>query len=326
MLEVCKDAGLDFTIPIHYHGEVLCLRDKCLRSSYGIGVIRKLIELGVDMDKAVIRGQTPAGIIASEEKQRNPKDELFFEEAARLFSRESMEQINNNGEAAVHLAAKNGHTGMLQVMIEKGVDINLTQDAPGEAGTTALHCACAQGHGDVARLLISAGADDTLKNLKGETPAHFAVMKKKFGKELDSEQRAGLLKELKNLDLPREDGRTPLLLLQDLWNAKELLAILLERGVDVNHVDNNGMTALMLNTDKDMAKELLRAGADINLADHQGNTALHYVLKQGSVENARYLIKKGADYNRANNQGVTPVQIAVEKGYDTVLELMTDIQ
>lgn len=34
----------------------------------------------------------------------------------------------------------------------------------------------------------------------------------------------------------------------------------------------------------------------------------------------------GADYNHLNNQGETPVQIAVEEGYDTVLELMTDIK
>lgn len=326
VLEVCRDAGIDFTIPIHYHGDILCLRDECLRTCYGIGVIRKLIELGVDMDRAVVRGRTSANIIASEGKQQYAKNESYFEEAARLFSRESMEQLDNRGTAAVHLAAEHGHTSMLQVMIEKGVDINLSQDEPGEAGTTALHCACANGHADVVKLLISAGADDTMKNLKGETPAHFAVMKKKFGQEMRLEERIGLLKELRSLDLPREDGRTPLLLLQDIRDAGELLTILLEAGVNVNHADNNGMTALMLNTNKNIAKELLRAGADINLADNGGNTALHYALKDGAIENARYLVKKGADYNRANNQGVTPVQIAVEKGFDTVLELMTDIQ
>ncbi len=326
VLDICKEAGLDFTIPIHCHGDILCLRDECIRTGYGIGVVRKLIELGVDMDKAVVNGQTPAFIIAACEKSNDAKSEVYFEQATLLLSRESMEQAANSGETAVHLAAKNGHTGMLKVMIEKGVNINLTQDEPAEAGVTPLHHACAQGHVDVVKLLIAAGADDTLKNIKGETPAHYAIMKKKFGQELEPAQRAGLLRELKNLDLPREDGRTPLLLLQNFWDARELLTVFLERGVDVNHADNNGITALMLYPSKDISKELIKAGADIHMADSDGNTALHYALKERTREDARYLIKKGADYNRANNQGVTPVQIAVEKGYDTVLELMTDIQ
>ena len=77
---------------------------------------------------------------------------------------------------------------------------------------------------------------------------------------------------------------------------------------------------------KDIVKGLVKAGADINVSDNQGNTALYYALRYGNQEVARFLIKKGADYNHTNNKGESPVQIAVEKGYDTVLELMTDIQ
>ena len=52
---------------------------------------------------------------------------------------------------------------------------------------------------------------------------------------------------------------------------------------------------------------------------------MHYALLDGSEEAARYLIKKGADCNRANNQGETPAQIAAEKGYEAVLELMVNL-
>ena len=148
-------------------------------------------------------------------------------------------------------------------------------------------------------------------------------MEKGYGRKLEAEQRADLLKSLKHLDLPNECGRTPFMLLKG--QTRELLPLFLESGVDVNHADNEGMTMLMLHTVKDMAKELIRAGADVNMADNEGNTALHYALKDYNAEGARYLIRKGADYNRPNNEGETPVQIAVEKGMDTVLELMTDI-
>ncbi len=326
ILDVCQEAGLDFTMPVYYHGEQLCIRDKCLELCHKTGILDKLASLGVDMNRAVLRGRTPANILASGARMSDSREEAFFTEAAAYFSTESMEQMDSNGEAAVHLAAGSGHTGMLQVMIEKGVNINLTKDAPADAGTTALHDACGNGHADMVRLLMDAGADDTLRNLKGETPAHFAVMKKKYGKALDTEQRIALLKELKNVDLAREDGRTPLMLLEDLRTPQSLLTLFLERGADVNHADNSGMTPLMLYPDKESAKELIRAGADVNSVDREGNTALHYALRYGSPEDARYLIKKGADYNRPNQEGETPVQIAVENGMDAVLELMTDIQ
>ena len=334
VLDACKEAGLDFTAPIHFHGSIFCLRDKCLGAGYGMGAIQKMLELGVDMDKAVIQGQTPANIIAAMDRQTGyySKYESYFDDAAKIFSVESMEQLDNNGEAAIHKAAQYGHAGMLKIMLEKGVDVNLTEDAPAEPGITALHEACRNGYANIVKILMDAGADDSMTNMDGETPAHFAVKKKRYGNDIENSQRAEILKELKNLDLAREDGKTPLLLLQvmDIYSTSELHAIFLERGVDVNHTDNNGMTAMMLNADnrccKDTLKALLRSGADINLADNDGNTLLHYTLRYGNAETARFLIKKGADYNCANNRGETPVQLAVEKGHDTVLELMTDIK
>lgn len=320
VLDVCKEAGMEFTVPIHYRGEILCLRDQCLHRVYGLGVLKKLVKLGVDMDKAVVRGRTPANILADIQGG----DEAYYEEAAKIFSKESMERTDNRGEAAIHGAAENGHLSMLKVMIEKGVDINLTKDEPGEAGMTALHLACMKGRAEVVKLLMASGADDTMKTLQGNTPAHLVLMERKYGDKISNEEKAEVLKLLNHLELSNEDGQTPFMLV-NYW-TKELLPIFLERGVDVNHADNEGRTALMLNTTKEMAKELLRAGADINMADKEGNTALHYALANGDEESARFLVKKGADYNRVNNEGETPVQMAVENGMETVLELMTDIK
>lgn len=324
VLDSCKDAGFPFTMPLCYCGSTLCLRDECLKPAYGTGVLKKLAALGVDMDEAVISGKTPANLIASQNKERDGSYEPYFEEAARFLSKESMEQLDKYGEAAVHLAARQGHAGMLKIMIEKGVDVNLAEDAPAPAGTTPLHEACMHGQAEAVKLLIAAGADDTLKNMDGETPAHAALMKNRRGRELDNEQKARVLRELMHLDIPRNDGQTPLLMLRH--DTSELLPVFLERGVDLNHTDHSGMTVMMRNTDKDMIKELIRAGADIHLADNEGNTALHHALDNYSQDSARFLIKKGADYNRPNNDGVTPVQMAIEKDFEMVLELMTDIR
>ena len=320
ILDSCMEAGFDFTAPIHRYSEISCLRDECLNE--GADVMKKLAELGINMEEAVIGGRTPANIVASV----SGKEDTAFAEAAEIFSKESMEQTNNEGKAAIHYAAEKGNISMLKAMIEKGVNVNLTEDEPAESGVTPLHEACRIGCADAVRLLMEAGADDTMQNLAGETPAHFVLTKKKYGNDLDSSQRAAVLNELKNVDIARGDGRTPLMLLAEISDTKELLSLLIAKGVNVNHTDNEGQTLMMLDTDKDTVKELLRAGANINMADNNGNTVLHYVLKDGNIETARYLIKKGADYNHLNNQGETPAQIAVEKGFDTVLELMTDIK
>ena len=82
----------------------------------------------------------------------------------------------------------------------------------------------------------------------------------------------------------------------------ELLQLLISRGADVNHVDAQGKTVLMLaaaggfyvqcgndpmvtsyrgNTEE--VKSLLAAGARSNDRDHDGNTALYWPLKTGAV-------------------------------------------
>lgn len=71
---------------------------------------------------------------------------------------------------------------------------------------------------------------------------------------------------------------------------------------------------------------MLKVGADINAKDKYGDSVLHHVLDHGDCELARLLIKKGADYNAVNNKGETPATIAIEKGYEVVLDLMANIE
>ncbi len=322
ILDLCREAGMDFTAPVWDGDDTVCLRDACLGAGGRTDVVRKLLELEVDLNSVVVKGRTPAHIIASIEGQ-GEKKEAFFEEIAAFFSRESMEQTDNEGMAALHLAVRNGHTGMLKTMIRKGVDVNLTEDRPGEAGVTPLHEACACGHVEVVKMLMAAGSDDTLKDGDGKTPAHYALKKKRIGgRELTGQERADVLRELIHVDLPDEDGNTPLLLLPDAGNIRELLPIFIEKAADINHANRQGQTFMMLRTNKDTVKELLLAGADLHKADNHGNTALHYALKCGNAETACYLIRKGADYNRVNKEGMTPMQMAAKAGYETVLALM----
>lgn len=330
VLDICKDAGIDFVQPIYHNGSVTCLRDECLGGNYGIKVLKKFLSLGVDMDEAVVKGRTPANIVASKEERNmfSRKKDDYFEKAVEFFSAESMEQLDNEGMSAVHYAARKNHTDMIKAMVAKGVNLDITADEPACAGNTPLHEACEKGSSEAVKVLIEAGADDTLLNVKGNTPAHLAVADRRFGKEIEEEDRIAMLEALKNIDIPSNDGKTPLMSAQslDLNSAFSITMLLIDKGADVNHTDNDGNTALILNTKnscyKNTVKELVKAGADVNALDKLGNSALYYALMYGNQEAARFMIKKGADYNHENNKGVTPMQVAVEKGYDNVLEMM----
>lgn len=340
VLDMIEKAGISLTDKFSSRGRVFCLRDKCFAMNAGVNAIKKLISMGVDVNSAIINGKTPVHIVANEPVPYSYDDEEFtyFEDAARLFDVESATALDNNGVSAMHTAARAGHTEMLKVLAELGADVNVTQDAPAKAGNTPLHSACETCRLDSVKTLMELGADDSMKNVDGLTPAQIVIdgdrcfRGSSYERERADKNRVEIIKTLKTLDEPRNDGVTPLMRLQyeGINFITNVQPVLLEAGVDVNRKDSRGRTALMIAADehcfKDIIKELIRAGADINAVDAKGKTALHYALGYGSQDVARFLIKKGADYNRADNNGVTPATLAAEKGYENVLELMTDIK
>lgn len=69
------------------------------------------------------------------------------------------------GETALHQAARNKRTAMVQLLLDKGVKI----DATDYDGDTALHIAAWYGCEEVVKLLVERGAKIDAKNENGET-------------------------------------------------------------------------------------------------------------------------------------------------------------
>ena len=67
-------------------------------------------------------------------------------------------------------AARNGHTQVVRMLIEKGADPNI-QDI---IGWTALMKAAHKGNVEIAQILINNGADLNLKNIDGHTALYIA--------------------------------------------------------------------------------------------------------------------------------------------------------
>jgi ankyrin repeat protein len=91
----------------------------------------------------------------------------------------------------------------------------------------------------------------------------------------------------------------------------ELVERLLRSGLNVNAVDKDGQTALMIaaesNAFEEIAKLLLRFGADIDVTDNYGCTALMAVMRHPGpgYRGAAFLLQSGANVTLADNHGVT---------------------
>lgn len=117
----------------------------------------------------------------------------------------------------------------------------LNVDGQDEVGDTALMWASAWGYTDIMRRLLDLGADFNLQNDEGDTAL------------LRASWRAG-------------------------ENQEALWELLNQEGIDVNHQDNEGYTALMgvvYNFEGvEFVRRLLELGANPNLENNEGETAL----------------------------------------------------
>ncbi|XP_037070457.1 integrin-linked protein kinase homolog pat-4-like [Pollicipes pollicipes] len=81
-----------------------------------------------------------------------------------------MNEGDDHGFSPLHWAAKYGHVGIVEMLIQRGARIGATN----MGDDTPLHLAAAHGHRPVVQLLLRSKADVNLTNEHGNTPLHYA--------------------------------------------------------------------------------------------------------------------------------------------------------
>jgi ankyrin repeat protein len=76
------------------------------------------------------------------------------------------------GRTPLHLAARNGHKEIAELLIAKGANVNMRDNY----GSTALHWAAANNNKPVAEALLSKGAEINARSNNGAIPLHTAAM------------------------------------------------------------------------------------------------------------------------------------------------------
>ena len=272
-VNILYEEGYDFCEKLISGSRVTTIRDLCcdIGRCSNVNAIMNLAKLGVDLDTAIVDGKTPAYCIV--EHCGNPENiGVDVINALECCSVESMEQLNNEGIAAVHeVADYNNNSMLIEYMIKRGVNVNLTTDSPSIAGETPLHIACRYNNYEVVKALKEAGADDSITNEYEVIPAYCLFEESRY---YSSEKALKILQLLDNVNCRRTGtGETPIIKMyrrrQSSSADYEMTEIFIEKGVDVNQSDDSGNTPLIVqadyNNNKDVVKLLLSEGAYINV-------------------------------------------------------------
>jgi ankyrin repeat protein/mono/diheme cytochrome c family protein len=205
------------------------------------------------------------------------------------------------GSTPLHHAAGFASVDVVQLLIDKGADVN----AKNRRGSTPLHWAV---HDEAkARLLVSRGAAVNTKQIEGRTPLYqaavlangHAVMRLLL--EKDADVNAATLIGLTPLNAAAVRG--------DI----EAMRLLIERGAKVDVKNSAGETPLMAaatNGDPQAVRLLLESGADVTVTSKRGETALGNASTAGIAETVQLLIDHRAEVNVRNIRGYSPLMLA----------------
>jgi ankyrin repeat protein len=124
----------------------------------------------------------------------------------------------------------------------------------------------------------------------------------------------------------KDHGNTPeaaLLAAAGDCNVSKIKELLLS-GVNVQHADETGQTAMHLAADKGSIESLtvlLENGGDIHAVDQDGISVLQTAVIADNAKVCRFLLQHGADADQQDGDGDTPRSCALEDGSSELREL-----
>jgi len=189
---------------------------------------------------------------------------------------------------------------------------------------------------------ISSGASVNKRDVIGNTPlilaakhGDFAIVKELVikGANIHAKNKDGddALLALSKYTMNISSGEKERAIAEPLAIATEghvkSAEYLIQNGADINGINNEGNTSLILSTDLNklnLAVLLLSKGADVNSRNKQGSSPLIIASLKGYKELICPLLRKGADKSAADNQGKTALQYAELYDRKEVIQLLNN--
>ncbi len=202
-------------------------------------------------------------------------------------------QINTDGDTALHIFSSSGNRNMVQWLLDHQANVN----PKNSSDVTPLFAAVHQYHQDIAEMLLNAGADINA---------------------VDDDDNLVIYELIEDLTLGIEKKAI-------LESGCSLIKILVNKGIDINRKNNCGETSFMKICSAnypELVDLMLSKGADINDRDNNSETPLFYAVKAGNIRIAEMLSAAGAEVNMANESGKYPLELAFNDQMVEIVQLL----
>ena len=251
----------------------------------------------------------------------------------------------SNGVYSILEAAAAGNTEELQARIAEGCNVNQKD----EEGNTALHLAARSNRTESLVILLRKGADPMAADAAGKTALQLAnsrkatrILKGAMAArnreiELCGKVEAGDMQALETAlndkkfdpDILNRDNTKSLLIIVCEKRNIQLAKKLIQAGADANYTAPNGRTVLHHAADADDAeliRMLLEAGADPMTPAGNGATALHDAVWSHRMNSIKALLPayKSVNFSPDGRHNGTPIGLAIGRGFPDVVRLFID--
>lgn len=224
----------------------------------------------------------------------------------------------NTSYAAIHAAAAKGNTRIVDVLLRKGVGVDLRDRDYQQR--TPLFFAVDWGHTDMVSFLIRKGANVNARTSHGYSALHMATGTRNSGPIMRL-----LIDHGADVNATA-DNRTTVLQSAVQDESSEAFQMLLDRGANpeaLNFFGSTVITDAVLSRNEAIVTMLLQRRVSLShFSSHKGYAPLHWAADKGGVTIVRALLAAGADPKLRSKDGKLPEDIAREQGNREAAELL----
>ncbi|KAL0961929.1 hypothetical protein UPYG_G00333500 [Umbra pygmaea] len=247
-----------------------------------------------------------------------------------------------NGETAMHVAARHGGLPMMRALIEEGGDLTWRS----KCGENPLHIAVSHCHAHVVQEILTNLTSERSRqeaqlcvsqgNRKGETSLHLAAELQKDSVHWEGED-VHIVRTLMDYDADvtaatTQSYETPLHYCARVGNTgvlQEMLDSVLSSRLQIaiNKHSKNGWSPLLLAAEKghtEIIRILLQNHARVDVFDEDGKAALHLAAEGGHLDIADILLSHKAFVNAKTKLGLTPLHLAAQNGSASLVRLLVE--